>query len=173
MEMDRLKIFYLEDDGTIPNNPDIPVLIYPDAVKNTEDMEKVFHQNRWRNSWVNGIHDFHHYHSNAHEVLGVKEGEATVQLGGSKGVKITLQKGNVLLLPAGTGHKKLNASHDFQVVGAYPDGADYNMKEGTLKERPQVLIDIKRVPLPELDPVFGNKGPVIKYWLQNKQNVIK
>ncbi|MEG9298655.1 cupin domain-containing protein [Mangrovibacillus sp. Mu-81] len=171
MEVDRLKIYFLEDDGNIPNNPDLPVLIYREAVDHTENIENVFHQNQWLNSWVNGIHDFHHYHSNAHEVLGVKEGEASVQLGGDKGVKVNVRKGDVVILPAGTGHKKLNSSHDFQVVGAYPDGTDYNMKEGTLTERPQVLIDIKQVPLPKLDPVYGDRGPVIKYWLQNKQRV--
>jgi uncharacterized protein YjlB len=171
MEVDRLKIYYLEDDGIIPNNPDLPVLIYRNAVEHTDEMERIFNDNKWLNSWVNGIHDYHHYHSNSHEVLGVMEGEGSVQLGGEKGMEVSLQKGDVILLPAGTGHKKLSSTSDFKVVGAYPDGADYNMKEGSIKERPQVLIDIKSVPLPEFDPVYGDKGPVNKYWLQNVKKV--
>ncbi|WP_175990621.1 cupin domain-containing protein [Bacillus sp. Marseille-Q1617] len=171
MEIDRLKIYYLEDDGTIPNNPDLPVLIYRNAMDDTDEMERIFNHNKWLNSWVNGVHGYHHYHSNAHEVIGVMEGNAKVQLGGDKGVEVTVRKGDVLILPAGTGHKKLSSSPGFRVVGAYPDGAEYNMKEGCLKERPQVLIDIKNVPLPDRDPVYGDKGPIIKYWLQNKTRV--
>ncbi|MGR3765430.1 cupin domain-containing protein [Rossellomorea sp. NS-SX7] len=171
MEIDRLNIYYLEDDGSIPNNPDLPVLIYRHAVEDTDEMERIFNHNEWLNSWVNGIHDYHHYHSNTHEVLGVMEGEALVQLGGGKGVELTIQKGDIIILPAGTGHKKLSSSPGFKVVGAYPGGAEYNMKEGSLKERPQVLIDIKSVPLPERDPVYGDKGPIIKYWLQKKTKV--
>jgi uncharacterized protein YjlB len=168
MEIDRLKIYYLEDDGNIPNNPDLPVLIYRSAVEDTAGMEDVFYQNQWMNSWINGIHDYHHYHSNAHEVLGVISGDAVVKLGGEKGVELTISKGDVIILPAGTGHKKISSSPDFKVAGAYPDGADYNMYEGSLKDRPQVLIDIKNVPLPSLDPVYGDSGPVNKYWLQSR-----
>lgn len=168
MEIDRLKIYYLEDDGNIPNNPDLPVLIYRKAVEYTADMEEIFHGNQWTNSWTNGIHDFHHYHSNTHEVLGVISGEAAIKLGGEKGVDLTISKGDVLILPAGTGHKKITSSPDFKVAGAYPGGAEYNMYEGSLKDRPQVLIDIKNTPLPELDPVYGEGGPVNKYWLRSR-----
>ncbi len=31
MEIAELKILYFEDDGIIPNNPNLPVLLYRDA----------------------------------------------------------------------------------------------------------------------------------------------
>lgn len=87
MKIAELKIFYFEDDGIIPNSPDLPVLIYRNALDHPQDTEELFNRNQWLNSWTNGIYDYHHYHSNAHEVLGVMEGEATVQLGGELGKK--------------------------------------------------------------------------------------
>ncbi|MCA1056828.1 cupin domain-containing protein [Rossellomorea aquimaris] len=171
MKAGQLKIYYLEDDGTIPNNPDLPVIIYPSEVEHTDELENIFHHNQWRNSWVNGIHEYDHYHSNTHEVLGVIEGHAHIQLGGERGVKATIQKGDVAILPAGTGHRKIACSPDFKVVGAYPDGARYDTKEGSLKDRPQVLFDIKNAPLPELDPVHGNHGPIMKYWIRNRKGI--
>jgi uncharacterized protein YjlB len=162
----ELKIFYFEDDGIIPNSPDLPVLIYRNALDHPHDTEELFNRNQWLNSWTNGIYDYHHYHSNAHEVLGVMEGEATVQLGGELGKEVKIHKGDVIILPAGTGHKKLSSRPDFKVAGAYPNGDDYNLKKGSLRERPNVLVEIKNVPLPSLDPVFGDTGPLIKYWLK-------
>ncbi|MCC5801593.1 cupin domain-containing protein [Rossellomorea vietnamensis] len=166
MKIAELKIFYFEDDGIIPNNPDLPVLIYRNALDESSEAEEIFNRNHWLNSWTNGIYDYHHYHSNAHEVLGVMQGEATVQLGGEMGEEVTVHQGDVMVLPAGTGHKKLTASPDFKVAGAYPDGVSYNLKKGSLRERPSVLIEIKNVSLPTSDPVFGDKGPLIKYWLK-------
>ncbi|MCR8850224.1 cupin domain-containing protein [Rossellomorea sp. SC111] len=166
MKIAELNIFYFEDDGIIPNNPDLPVLIYRNALNQANEAEKIFNQNHWLNSWTNGIYDYHHYHSNAHEVLGVMQGEASVQLGGERGKEVTVHQGDVMVLPAGTGHKKLSASPDFKVAGAYPDGDSYNLKKGSIRERPSVLIEIKNVPLPTSDPVFGDKGPLIKYWLK-------
>ncbi|MEI2665942.1 cupin domain-containing protein [Rossellomorea sp. LJF3] len=166
MKIAELKIFYFEDDGIIPNNPDLPVLIYRNALDQANEAEEIFNQNHWLNSWTNGIYDYHHYHSNAHEVLGVMQGEARVQLGGEMGEEVTVHQGDVMVLPAGTGHKRLSASPDFKVAGAYPDGDSYNLKKGSLRERPSVLIEIKNVSLPTSDPVFGDKGPLIKYWLK-------
>ncbi len=167
MKIAELKIFYFEDDGIIPNNPDLPVLIYRNVLNgDANQAEEIFNENQWLNSWQNGIYDYHHFHSNAHEVLGVTEGNATVQLGGEMGKEVSVQKGDVLILPAGTGHKKMVASPNFSVVGAYPNGDDFNLKKGEIKDRPTVLVDIKNVLLPRFDPVFGDSGPILKYWLK-------
>ncbi|MCA1057370.1 cupin domain-containing protein [Rossellomorea aquimaris] len=166
MKIAELKLFYFEDDGIIPNNPDLPVIIYRNALDQAAEAEETFNRNQWLNSWTNGIYDYHHYHSNTHEALAVIQGEANVQLGGEMGEHVTVQQGDVIILPAGTGHKRLYASHDFKVTGAYPNGDEYNVKKGSLRERPSVLIDIKNVPLPSLDPVFGDSGPLLKYWLK-------
>jgi hypothetical protein len=79
MSNPEVKTFYFKDDGSIPNNPDLPVLFYPGALKEkAEQAEKIFNENNWLNSWTNGVFDYHHYHSNAHEVLGVMSGSAGI-----------------------------------------------------------------------------------------------
>ncbi len=163
--MENASFHHFEDDGNIPNNPTLPVVIYPGAFKeNPEEIERVFNQNNWTNSWTDGVFDYHHYHSNAHEVLGVKSGSAKIQLGGESGQTFDVQQGDVIVLPAGTGHKKLSASDDFQVVGAYPNGAEPDLKTGGQDERPEVLEAILDAPLPDSDPVFGKEGPIVNNW---------
>ncbi|WP_186725533.1 cupin domain-containing protein [Planomicrobium sp. CPCC 101110] len=163
--MENAKFHHFEDDGNIPNNPTLPVILYPKAFEgNPEGIESVFNQNNWTNSWTNGVFDYHHYHSNTHEVLGVKSGTAEIQLGGESGQIFHLSVGDVVVLPAGTGHKKLSGSDDFQVVGAYPNGAEPDLKTGDREDRPDVLESILDAPLPGNDPVFGKEGPVVNNW---------
>lgn len=163
-----VKTLNFQDDGSIPNNPKFPVLIYKNGLGSKIDhAEEVFNQNNWLNSWTNGVFDYHHYHSNSHEVLGVISGSATLILGGSQGETIHVVSGDVMVLPAGTGHKRLEASEDFSVVGAYPNGIDYNTKYGKADERPGVLHDINQVGKPETDPLYGTNGPLLDLWDQN------
>jgi uncharacterized protein YjlB len=165
----EVKSFYYKDDGKIPNNADLPVLLYIGALKGkTAQMERIFKSHNWRNSWTNGIFGYHHYHSNVHEVLGIIGGSAALQLGGEQGDKVLVAAGDVLVLPAGTGHKCLSASSDFQVVGAYPEGMDYNLRKGLAGERPEALEEIRQVPLPLLDPIYGENGPLVEKWRESK-----
>lgn len=159
------KLFTFEDDGIIPNNPKLPVILYFGAFKNhPQEIEPTFNLNNWRNSWVNGVYDYHHYHSNAHEVLGVRAGIATLLIGGKLGQLIEVKTGDVLVLPAGTGHKKVSSSADFEIVGAYPDGMDYNVRKGETGVKPDVLKEIHSVKKPSTDPVYGNLGQVLQRW---------
>ncbi|WP_419874753.1 cupin domain-containing protein [Candidatus Pristimantibacillus sp. PTI5] len=163
--------YYFADDGRIPNHPSLPLILYPGALKEKSDrIESIFNENNWRNSWTNGVFDYHHYHSNAHEVLGVQSGSATLQAGGEQGTALSVQAGDVIVLPAGTGHKRLNASPDFKVVGAYPNGMNYNLRRGEIGERPQALEEIGKVPLPETDPVYGTEGPLIELWKHKERD---
>jgi uncharacterized protein YjlB len=160
----------LRDDGTFPNNEQLPLVLYRGAIRGAEDdpaatIEQVFAANGWGNSWRNGIFPYHHYHSTAHEVLGVARGTAQVQLGGdSNGVTFEVQAGDVLILPAGVAHKNLGSSADFQVVGAYPAGQRWDMNYGKPGERPQADQQIAQVPRPETDPVYGQGGPPAEQW---------
>ena len=159
----------LSDDGIFPNNENLPLLLYQGAMDLSmrhpaRAVEDLFSAHRWVGSWRNGIFGYHHYHSTAHEVLGVYSGNAHVQLGGAKGPEFTIQRGDVIVIPAGVAHKNLGSSFDFRVVGAYPAGQRWDMNYGKAKERPRTDRNIAEVPLPEKDPVFGYVGPVIEIW---------
>ena len=164
-----IQTHYLKDDGTIPNNA-LPMLVYPAAVDTAcpdpaAAFEKLFAQNQWTGgSWRNGIYPFPHYHSTAHEVLGIASGTAQVRLGGENGVVLNVQAGDVVLLPAGVGHQKLDASDDLLVVGAYPPGQDWDLCRGADDERPHVLDNIRNVALPPADPICGSEGGTNKHW---------
>lgn len=160
--------FYIRDDGTFPNNP-LPVLFYKGVLKipaffAAAVIKKLFRNNNWSNSWKYGIYEFNHYHSTTHEVLGVCKGRTTLLLGGNKGVKLEIEKGDVIIIPAGVAHKNLGNKNDVQCVGAYPEGMDYDMNYGKTGERPQADLNINKVPKPSTDPVFGTSGGLIKYW---------
>lgn len=168
--MTNIQFLFFQDDGSIPNNPNLPAAIYKKALE-PDKMEDVFRQHKWSNSWINGVLHEHHYHSNTHEVLGVLTGRATLLLGGADGQVIEVESGDVLVLPAGTGHKCIKAHEKFSVIGAYPNGMDYNMKYGRPDERPEVIDKIKQVPLPETDPVFGEDGPLLRKWHPPRLNI--
>lgn len=159
----------LPDAGRFPNNPALPVLVYRRAfaVKGGDlaaRIEATFTKHGWRGCWRDAVYDFDHYHSNAHEVLGCYEGSALVQLGGPEGERVELQAGDVLLLPAGTAHRSLDASDDFAVIGAYDGGRAYDMRCGDPRERPESDARIAQVPMPERDPVYGKQGPLHVHW---------
>jgi uncharacterized protein YjlB len=163
------KTFLLQDDGRIPNNPHLPLIVYEGALQFLDHdpaaaCEVIFTANHWGSSWRNGIYSFHHYHSTAHEVLAIARGTVRVHLGGESGPKIGVQQGDVVVIPAGVGHKNLGASRDLLVVGAYPPGQSWDFCRGTPDERPWAIENIARVPLPTTDPVYGQHGPLTTYW---------
>lgn len=127
-------------------------------------IEHLLGENQWGSSWRNGIFDYHHYHSTAHEVLAAYRGAAKVKLGGEMGVVLEFQAGDILVLPAGTGHKRLSASSNFKIVGAYPAGQDWDLCRGTPEERQRTDNNIARVALPLADPIYGGKGPLMEHW---------
>ncbi|WJH27224.1 cupin domain-containing protein [Paenibacillus sp. CC-CFT742] len=166
---DNIETFYFQDDGVIPNNPNLPVLLYKGVwAKDPSGAESLLNSNHWGNSWINGVFDYHHFHSNAHEALAVVSGFVQLILGGEQGQRVYLQTGDIVVLPAGTGHKRLEASSDFRIAGAYPGGTNYNTRTGDPAERPEVLREIQGVPIPDTDPVYGNEGPLLELWNKGK-----
>ena len=145
------------------NHPRWPLLIYPGAVEQVspEAFEELFTRHKWPAAWRNGVHPFHHFHSNGHEALGIYSGEVPVQFGGEDGVTVTAMPGDVIVLPAGTLHKKLSSRGALGVVGAYPDGSAPDTCMGFQKPD---LKKIVQVPLPAADPVLGAGGPLFTYW---------
>lgn len=158
-----------KDDGVIPNNR-YPLLLYRGVLKvgGTDPaarVEEQFAANNWTNSWRNGIYPFHHYHSTSHEVLGIYRGSAKVRLGGEQGRDFTVRAGDVIVIPAGVGHKNLGPTDDFGVVGAYPDGRQWDLLTGKPGERPEADHNIAALPIPGNDPVYGSDGPLRKIWI--------
>jgi len=159
----------VKDNKMFPNNKYLPAIILPDAFPASPkvdpvEIERAFYRNKWEQSWRNGLFSFHHYHSRAHEVLGVYSGWVRILLGGPEGIEITASAGDVLILPAGVSHKNLDQAADFYVLGAYPRGQIADMKYGKEGERPEADYVISSVPLPEYDPVYGKTGPLMMCW---------
>lgn len=156
---------YFDDDGKIPNSK-LPLLIYRNALPATgsANVKKHFETNNWSNSWDNGIYPYHHYHSTTHEVLGIYSGSALLHLGGESGERLRVMAGDILVIPAGVGHKRLESSNDFAVVGAYPEGRDWDLLKGEPGERPKADKNIANLPVPKSDPLLGRDGGLTKIW---------
>lgn len=163
--MEQIK---LQDDGTFPNSR-LPALLYKGALDipwlfPAAHVKHLFEKNGWSNSWDAGIFEYHHYHSICHEVLGIYKGHTKLQLGGLEGPQIFIEKGDVLVIPAGVAHKNLGPEHAVGVIGAYPGGRDYDMNYGKPGERPAADQHIKKVPVPDKDPLFGRDQGLFKIW---------
>ncbi len=151
-------------DGQFPNSA-LPLLLYRSAASaDPAALERLFAVNGWSNGWRNGIFRYHHFHSIAHEVLGVATGEVAVGFGGPHGNTMTVRAGDVVVIPAGVGHCNMGQSDDLLVVGAYPGGARYDTRRGVAEEYVDSLRAIAAVGLPACDPVWGPDGPLRAAW---------
>ena len=170
----KIHAFSLAPNGPFPNNDAQPALLFagafaPEAEDDLEEvMRTTFEENGWTNGWSDSIFDYHHYHTTAHEVLGCYQGQAEVMLGGPGGTTISLSAGDVLVLSAGTSHKRVQGSEDFRVVGCYAGGQDYDMKLGRPEERFDVERNLSELEIPERDPVWGTSGPLFDHWAANE-----
>ena len=165
----NIQILLIPGDDNFPNNNTLSLILIQQAfnpsTKNlVSAIEKVFHGNAWGRSWRNGIFTFHHYHSTAHEVLGLYAGRVKAQFGGPNGQIAEAEAGDVIVIPAGVSHKNLDQSPDFHCVGAYPKGQSPDMQYGKPGERPYTDGNISSVPLPRTDPVYGKTGPILEIW---------
>jgi len=162
--------YRFSDDGRIPNNRDLPLVLYRGGIdlSGSPDpetvIERTFAANGWGNMWRNGIYPYVHYHSMIHEVMGIARGRATVRFGGDNGEEIEIARGDVVILPAGTGHQCLAQTPELVVIGAYPPSGKYNLCRGIKPDHAKALLTIPKVPLPATDPVFGPNGPLLPLW---------
>ncbi|MBV9549950.1 MAG: cupin domain-containing protein [Alphaproteobacteria bacterium] len=158
------------DDGLVPNNPKWPAIHYRGAVnlKGASDpaavVEVLFAAHGWMESWRDAVYDYLHYHSNQHEVLGFVRGHAMLRLGGARGRNVKVKAGDVVILPAGTGHQRLSMSDDLLVVGAYPRKGGYDMCHPSKPDHDRAAVSAANVPKPKADPVYGKGGPLMRLW---------
>lgn len=163
--MKNARKIYFGKGMDVPNST-LPVLLYrdvltakgaPQAADKAMRFRKRFKENGWTGIWTDTIYDYTHFHSNAHEVLGIAEGKVSLRLGGEKGSLFRLRAGDMIVIPAGVGHRRVGSDDGLKVIGAYPRGqSHYDMKrKGKM---------IPKVPLPNTDPFFGEEGPLIRLW---------
>lgn len=158
----------ISTNNFFPNNQKYPFLVYKQALKvesgSNQLIKDILKQNHWTHAWVDSIYDFHHYHSNTHEVLAILQGTGNVQVGGPNAEIFEIAQGDIIIIPVGVAHKSAGLSPDFLCVGAYPFDLDYDMNYGKAEEHPKVDENIRNVELPSHDPVFGKDGPLFDYW---------
>lgn len=102
---------------------------------------------------------------------GVVKGESTLLVGCGQddeggGQEIELSVGDVIVLPAGTGHCNLQSTKDYFFVGVYPQGSPMwrnELGKGAVDHN-EMRESINDVPLPLEDPVNGPDGPLLKLW---------
>lgn len=154
-------------DGRTPNSPH-PVLLYRGLPLAGGDyasaFERLFASHLWPAQWRAGVYGYQHYHSTAHEVLGVARGRARLKLGGESGQEVEVQAGDALVLPAGTGHCQLEASDDFEVVGGYPLEQRYDASRPDADSHDLAAARAAQVPVPVSDPVGGTQGALVALW---------
>lgn len=162
--------YFLKDDGVFPNNI-LPVVLYRKALTIPMSefllymyLKLIFYENGWTRNWRGGIFNFNHYHSNAHEVLGVCSGKTSLLLGGEDGTEINIEKGDVLVIPAGVAHKNLGRENNVSCIGGYFEGITYDMNYGNQNERPGTDLNIASLPIPDTDPLYGRNDGIVTLW---------
>jgi uncharacterized protein YjlB len=161
-------LFHCSDNGDFPGNR-VPVILYKNVLRlpilfKAFYIKRTFSRHGWTNAWNSGIFTYSHYHSTTHEVLGFFRGKTTILLGGEIGHKVEVCKGDVLIIPAGVAHKNMGSEYQVKCIGAYPGGRNYDINTGLPGERPATDQNIRALPLPEEDPLYGSREGLHKIW---------
>ena len=152
----RGKVTSVFFESIVPNHPRWPLIVHRASVRFRGSfdpatiIDTLSASNGWGHSWRDTIYNFVHYHSQTHEVLGVARGDAVVEFGGIKGKRLKVRAGDIVVLPAGTGHRLIKASRNFLVVGAR-----------ALREAKKRIAKVKR---PPRDPVHGKLAGIPLLW---------
>lgn len=165
-----IEAYHFKPQEGIPNHQELPVLIYGGVLSGEFNIEqtfdRVFSENAWDDSHRRQISRSDHFHSDAHEALGVVRGYALLKIGGPSGKEVELREGDLILLPVGTAHRMITSSSNFQAISAYPGGQEN--KELVIAEAGPLATDlaqaVKATPRPKTDPCFGHSGPLFDFW---------
>lgn len=162
--------YWFGDDGIFPNNM-LPVALYKRAMNIPMSdflvylyFKVIFNEHGWINNRRSGIFNFHHYHSNVHKVIGVCNGSASLLFGGNNGERIGLEKGDVIVIPAGVAHKNLGKENCIDCISAFYEGCAYDLNYGRPGERPTADVNIASLPIPDTDPLYGKAAGIVTLW---------
>jgi len=157
-----------DENDQFPNNAELPLVIITsvlgEGAVTAEKFERLFTQDGRPAAWRNGLYNFHHYHSTAHEVFGGYSGWVQACFGGPGGEVLKAKAGDMIVIPAAVSHCDVGQSKDFRVVGGYPAGQQWDMMYGKEGERPAVDEAIKQVRRVIADPALGPTGPLMRFW---------
>jgi uncharacterized protein YjlB len=159
--------------GGVPNTSiqQHPLLIYHRCIRSTCSPSLIEHHleevGTVTPQWRYTMYSTSHFHSTTHEVLCISRGSAQLLFGGEDNpgkVETTVEKGDVIVVPAGVAHRLLKDLHgDFEMVGSYPPGANWDMCYGKKGEE-EKLESIKNLAWFKKDPVYSDEGPVLMNW---------
>lgn len=153
--------------GDIPNSL-LPLLLWkgwlPAEACSGEGAQALYRRNGWQGTWVYTVFPFWHFHTRGHEVLGCVSGSARIGFGGDGGIEVDIVVGDVAVVPAGVGHKKLSASADFLMAGGYPPGQEGNIVRPGIIDMEEAARLIASLPPPATDPVSGKADGVVAVW---------
>ena len=114
--------------------------------------------------WRYTMYSATHFHSTTHEVLCISSGSAKCCFGAEQNdgrVEPILEKGDVVVVPAGVGHRLLEDHGWFQMVGSYPAGRNWDMCYGRAGEENKVS-GIANLGWFTRDPIYGDTGPTLE-----------
>jgi uncharacterized protein YjlB len=162
----RLETLPFGTNGRAPNSRYID-LIHRGAVSAgpgvdlADAIEATFRRHDRLNNWRElGGYDYLHFRLTTHEALGMACGRITLRLGGEGGAVVTLEAGDILVLPVGTSHTRLDRSPDSWMVGGYPEGRDWDLirDERVTEEARAAIKLIGSLPIPARDPATHFPG---------------
>ncbi|KAL4902952.1 hypothetical protein BDW74DRAFT_180249 [Aspergillus multicolor] len=166
--------YYLPRTEHTPNNP-LPVLHYKDVLpqpRTEEEATNFLTAHKWEKRGTWGPIWQSHFHSNSHECYGVFQGSSTLLLGAAGGdgvsdvgLRITVNTGDVIVLPAG-GHSSVESTDDYKYIRVYPEGCPRWRNEfgKTPIDSKAFKDEIASAGFPEEDPVYGKDGPLMQLW---------
>ena len=149
-------------------NSRLPLVVWkgglPIAARRGAKACALYRANGWGGTWVYTVYPFWHFHTKGHEVLSCVAGTARIGFGGDDGIVADISVGDVAIVPAGVGHKKLSASPGFQMAGGYPPGQEGDIVRPGEMGADAIAAALARLPLPETDPISGKADGVVEIW---------
>lgn len=152
----------------MPNSP-LPLVIWKRQLAREdcsgEAVCALYEKNGWTGTWIYTVYPFWHFHTRGHEVLTCVAGSATIGFGGDEGIRAEVEIGDVCVVPAGVGHRRLVAQDGFLMAGGYPPGQAGDIVRPGEMDVAQAIAAIDRLALPATDPISGsNADGLVALW---------